>query len=402
MTQSARDLGIMQGFPPPVDKRPTLDNWDLAPFNRWSFQHVRQVLPTAPVSRGAGPVRVLPRAEQALDDLPVAGIDGAPTSLATLLRQTYADGFLVLHRGRVVYERYFNDMSEGSLHLSQSVGKSFVSTLVGILWGQGQLDLERPLQHYIPELASCGYRDALLWQVLDMRSGVKFNEEDYADTDAEIGKLDRAAGWKPGRAGDPASVIDLILQLKRERPHGGSFVYRSIETEVLGWLVARVAGEPLVDFMGRELWAPMGAAHDADFTVDRAATPLASGGLNAALSDYARFGQIFLEEGSVGGRQVVPAAWVAQCSQGDTAAFAANYGARFPDAPGACYSRQWWALAPERRRQVGLGIFGQMLWIDPVDQLVVAKLSTWPDYLSDSFRMATFRACETIGRALNG
>ena len=401
MTQSARDHGIMQGFPPPPEKRPTLDNWDLPPFNRWSFQHVREVLPTAPVRRSAQ-VRALPRAEQALDELPVPGVDGAATSLATLLRQTYADGFLVLHRGRVVYERFFNDMTEGSLHLSQSVGKSFVSTLVGQLWGQGLLDLERPVQHYIPELARCGYRDALLWQVLDMRSGVKFNEEDYADTDAEIGKLDRSSGWKPLRADDPASVLDLVLELKRERPHGGHFVYRSIETEVLGWLVARVAGERLVDFMSRELWAPMGAAQDANFTVDRAGTPLASGGLNAALSDYARFGQLFLEEGSVDGRQVVPAAWVAQCSQGDAAAFAVKYGERFPDCPGAAYSRQWWALAPQRRRQVGLGIFGQMLWIDPVDQLVVAKLSTWPDYLSDPFRMATFKACEAIGRALNG
>lgn len=402
MTASAREMGIMQGFPPPPDKRPDLTNWDLPPFNRWSFQNVRQVLPTARVPRGDGPVRALPRAEQDLDGLVVAGLGGAPTPLLELLRQTYADGFIALHRGRVVYERYFNDMTPASLHLSQSVGKSFVSTLVGQLWGAGQLDLDRPLQHYIPELARCGYRDALLWQVLDMRSGVKFNEEDYADTDAEIGKLDRASGWKPLRADDPASVIDLILELKRERPHGGSFVYRSIETEVLGWLVARVAGMPLVEFMGRELWGPMGAAHDADFTVDRAGTPLASGGMNAALSDYARLGQVFLEEGAVGGRQVVPAAWVAQCSQGDAAAFAVNYGARFPDAPGACYSRQWWALAPERRRQVGLGIFGQMLWIDPVDELVVAKLSTWPDYLSDDFRMATFRACEAIGRALNG
>jgi CubicO group peptidase (beta-lactamase class C family) len=401
MTQSARDHGIMQGFPPPPDKRPSLDNWDLPPFNRWSFQHVRELLPTAPVRRGAQ-VRGLPRAEQSLDELTVAGLDGVPTPLAALLRQTYTDGFLVLHRGRVVYERFFNDMSEGSLHLSQSVGKSFVSTLVGQLWGQGLLDLERPVQHYIPELARSGYRDALLWQVLDMRSGVKFNEEDYADTDAEIGKLDRSSGWKPLRAEDPASVLDLVLELKRERPHGGPFVYRSIETEVLGWLVARVAGERLVDFMGRELWAPMGAAHDADFTVDRAGTPLASGGLNAALSDYARFGQLFLEEGAAEGRQVVPAAWVAQCGRGDTAAFAANYGARFVDCPNAAYSRQWWALAPDRRRQVGLGIFGQMLWIDPVDQLVVAKLSTWPDYLNDRFRMASFRACEAIGRALNG
>ena len=401
MSQSARELGIMQGFPPPLDKRPTLDNWDLPPFNRWSFQHVREVLPTAPVRRGAT-VRTLPREEQALDELSVTDMTGQTVPLLALLRQSYADGIMVLHRGRIAYERYFNDMRPETLHLSQSVGKSFVSTLIGQLWGQGLLDLERPVSHYVPELAACGYRDALLWQVLDMRSGVKFNEEDYADTNAEIGKLDRTSGWKPLRADDPASVIELIQSLSQDQPHGGPFVYRSIETEVLGWIVARVAGERLVDFMSRELWAPMGAACDADFTVDRANTPLASGGLNAALSDYARFGQVFLEEGTVEGRQVVPAAWVAQCSQGDAAAFEAHYGERYMNCPGAAYSRQWWALAPQRRRQVGLGIFGQLLWIDPVDQLVVALLSSWPDYVHLERRLATFGACEAIGRALNG
>lgn len=400
MTASARQHGIMQGFPPPPDKRPGLETWDLPPFNRWSFQHVREVLPTAPVRRGDW-VRPLPRAEQALGALPVQDAEARPCSLDTLLERSYADGFMVLHRGRVVFERYLNGMAPHTLHLSQSVGKSFVSTLVGQLWGEGLLDLEKPLQHYLPELAASGYRDALLWQVLDMRSGVKFNEEDYADSEAEIGALDRVSGWKPRRASDPAGITELILSLPQERAHGGHFVYRSIETEVLGWLVARVAGERLVDFMSRSLWAPMGAAHEADFTVDRAGMPVASGGLNAALQDYARFGQLFLEEGAVEGRQVVPAAWVAQCSQGDQAAFAVDYADYFIGVNDGAYSRQWWALAPRRRRQVGLGIFGQLLWIDPVDQLVVVALSSWPDYLNEPFRHAIFQACEALGRALN-
>ena len=92
---------------------------------------------------------------------------------------------------------------------------------------------------------------------------------------------------------------------------------------------------------------------------------------------------------------------MAQCSQGDAAAFEAHYGERYMNCPGAAYSRQWWALAPQRRRQVGLGIFGQLLWIDPVDQLVVALLSSWPDYIHQERRQATFAACEAIGRALN-
>lgn len=402
MSSSARALGIMQGTPPAPGKRPTLENWDLAPFNRWSFQNVRMVLPTAAIRRGPGPASHLPRDHQGLDDLAVAGADGTATTLAGLLEASECDGFLVLHRGRIVHERYLNAMQAHTLHLSQSVGKSFVSTLVGILWGRGLLDLEKPVSHYLPELAGRGYADALLWQVLDMRSGVKFNEEDYGDLDAEIGMLDRAAGWKPHRAGQPETVIELIEALVQERPHGGHFVYRSIETEVLGWLVARVAGMPLVEVMSRELWGPMGAEFDADFTVDRDGTALASGGLNAALRDYGRFGQLFLDQGCIEGRQVVPAEWVAQCRRGDRAAFAVKYADYFPSHPEACYSRQWWVLDPSRGRHVALGIFGQMVWVDPADRLVVVALSTWPDYLDPARRGALFKACEAIGRALNG
>lgn len=401
MTRSAREEGIMQGLPPAPGKRPTLDNWDLPPFNRWTFRNVRSVLPTAAVAPGAAP-SALPPAHRNLDDLPVAAVDGSPGTLAALLRETWTDGFLVLHEGRLVYERYLNDMTERSLHLSQSVGKSFVSTLVGILWARGLLDLEKPVSHYLPELKDCGYRDALLWQVLDMRSGVKFDEENYADVEAEIGMLDRAAGWKPHRAGQPETVIELILALRQERPHGGDFVYRSIETEVLGWLVSRVAAMPLVDFMSETLWAPMGAEFEANFTVDRDGLPLASGGFNAALRDYGRFAQLFLDQGLHNGRQLVAPDWIAQCRRGDRAAYEPHYGARFADYPDALYSRQWWVLDPRRGLHLALGIFGQMLWIDPRERLVVVKLSTWPDYLNAASSAATYRACEAIGRALNG
>lgn len=390
----------MQGFPPPPDKRPAHENWDYPPFNRWSFQNVRSLLPTRLISRGRSPATPLPEAAQDLGGLAVRGTDGKATTLLAFLEANCADGFLVLHRGRRIWEHYLNDMTSASLHLSQSVSKSFTSTLVGILWGGGELALDKPVSHYLPELAGCGYRDALVWQVLDMRSGIRF-DEDYTNPENEMGKLDRASGWKPLRPGDPPSVLDLILTLEQGRPHGGGFEYRSIETEVLGWLCSRITGLGLAELMSRELWEPMGAEFDADFTVDRAGTCLADGGLNAALRDYARFGQLFLQEGALGGRQIVPAAWVAQCRTGDAAAFVADPENRFADCPDAAYSRQWWVLDRGRGRTAALGVFGQLIWIDPELELVVVKLSSLPDFLNDPVRVATFAACEAIGRALS-
>ena len=388
----------MQGFPPPRERRPTLDNWDLAPFNRWSFQNVRMVLPTEAIPRGPGQPSPLPDAPVQLDGLAVTDHRGSKTTFGKLLEATDTDGCLVLHRGKRVFERYLNNMTPASLHLSQSVGKSVVSTTLGALWGKGEIDLEKPVQHYVPELSNSGYRDATVSQVLDMRSGVKFDEENYADTNAEIGMLDRASLWKPARAGEPESIPDLILWLKQERAHGGQFQYRSIETEVLGWILARVSGLSLAQLISRELWVPMGAEQEANITVDRAGFGLASGGLNAALRDYARVGQLMLDEGYLNGRQIVPAAWVDQCRKADADAFAA-YRRTTPATTHVGYSRQWWV--GKDGRIAALGIFGQMIWVDPADQLVVVSLASWPDYLDPERRAAMFRACRAIGKALN-
>ena len=212
---SAADLGIMAGFPPPTDKRITLENWDAPPFNRWSFQNIRSILPTRIIPRGSAPASIFPRAPQDLSSLAFTEADGNASTVGAMLDRTYTDGFIFLHRGRIVMERYMNGMSEGSIHLSQSVVKSFVGTLVGIMIGRGLLHPDRPVSDYVPELGACGYAGATLGQVLDMRSGVRF-VEDYLDPTAEVSHLDRAAGWKPAIPGTtPPGIYDFIQTLRQ-------------------------------------------------------------------------------------------------------------------------------------------------------------------------------------------
>lgn len=391
-----KPLGIMQGFPPPPDKRITLDNWDRPPFNRWSFQNVRSVLPTRAIARGTAPASAFGQAQQDILPIVFADIDGERRSVAEMLDRTYTDGFMVLRDGKIVAEHYLNSMTPASLHLSQSVSKSFVGAMVGILAGRGELNLNAELSHYVPELAATGYAGATLTQVLDMRSGVRFSE-DYLDPNCEMGQLDRADGWKPGpRPGEPASTYDLILTLRQERPHGGYFQYRSIETDVLGWVLERVSGLGLAELMSRELWQPMGAESEACFTVDQAGTCLADGGLNATMRDYARFGQIFLDDGFLNGRQIVPAAWTAACRTGDVAAYQHLYRERRPTYPDACYSRQWWVYDFASGLHCASGVFGQLIYVRPRERIVAVKLSTWPDFLRDDLHASTMAALEAI------
>jgi CubicO group peptidase (beta-lactamase class C family) len=377
-------------------------NWDWPPQNRWAFQHVGDFLRTARIARGHGPAWHFGSALRDITGISFTDIDGATRTIGELLAATYTDGFLVAHDGKIVAEIYMNGMERSTLHLSQSVVKSFTSTLVGILVGAGELDPARLVSDYVPELATCGYRGATLSQVLDMRSGVKFSE-DYLAPDSEVAALDRASGWKPRRdAADTCSIKSLILTLQQERPHGGPFLYRSIETEVLGWTISQVTGQDLATFMSNALWQPMGAEADANITIDHEGTGLADGGLSATLRDYARLGQLFLDGGARGTKQVVPESWVRACRTGDVEAFKANYAERYDDYPSAAYSKQWWTLDTKRGMHEALGIYGQMIHVEPARRLVVVKLSSWPEPLNDKFGRSTRRAIDAIGRDLAG
>lgn len=380
----------------------TWGNWDWPPQNRWAFQHVGDLLRTARISRGHGPAWHFGSGTRDISGITFTDTDGATRTVGEMLAATCTDGFLVAHDGKIVAEIYMNGMERATLHLSQSVVKSFTSALIGILVGAGELDINRPVSDYVPELAQCGYRGATVAQVLDMRSGVKFGE-DYLAPDSEVAQLDRACGWKPRRdEADTLSIKGLILTLQQERPHGGAFLYRSIETEVLGWIISRVTGQDYATFMSNALWQPMGAEADANITIDHEGTALADGGLNATLRDYARFGQLFLDQGARGTKQVVPESWVMACRTGDVDAFRANYAERFTGYDHAAYSKQWWALDTKSGLHQARGIYGQLIHVEPARRLVVVKLSSWPDPMNDALRDTTLRAIDAIGRALAG
>jgi len=375
--------------------------WDRAPWNRWSFQHVADILPTVAISRGTGPVRKLPRNEHdELDRLPVAGIDGATVALATFLEQTFTDGFLVLMDGAIVYERYLNGMNPETLHLSQSVAKSFTGMLAGILARRRMIAINVLLTDYVPELEATAYRGATLRHVLDMTSGVRFTE-DYTDPYSDMGRADVASGWKPIPDGaDPAmqwpqSMLELILSLRDlDREHGEAFAYRSIETDVLALVLERATGKRLAQLMSEELWQKLGMEQDANMTVDRSGFALADGGLNACLRDYSRFGQMILEEG--GG--IAPAGWIEATRNADHSLFGAPYTAVLPD---GAYRNQFWVEDGKDRNVMARGVFGQLIYIDFKHRMVVVKLSSWPEFVNPAWTVATLEAVRAIGRVLS-
>ena len=391
--RTAQELGIMRGFPPPPEKRPDLTNWDLAPFNRWSFMNIRNLFPTVDVKADRVGARELPAAHQDLSALEFFDHAGRRVTLAEYLDGSYTDGFLVLHRGRIICENYFNSMQPDTPHLSQSVAKSLIGALAGILHERGLVDKDAPLVSYVPELARCGYKDAKLSHALNMTSGIRF-VEDYNMPDSDMTRIDIASGWRPPRGQEAQPTIrDIILTLPKVRRHGKVFAYKSVETDVVAWVLERAANQSLADMVSELIWKKIGAEHDAFFTVDRAATALADGGFNATLRDYARFGLMMQNSGMVGDTEVVPRRWVDACASGDRSV----YGPPAADiCPDGAYSNFWWDNNIESGDFMARGVFGQMIYVNREAGVTIVKLSTWPDYVITDFTRDSLAAFAAI------
>ncbi|MFT5399447.1 MAG: CubicO group peptidase (beta-lactamase class C family) [Planctomycetota bacterium] len=390
---------IMQGYPVPVEWRIPRQDWDRAPWNRWSFQNVRQVLPTTEVWRGNGPVWRLNHNFIDLSLLPFSNDDGLAT-IQDWLNYSFTDGFVVLHRGQIVCEQYQNNMTERTLHLSQSMAKSVVGCVAGILIGRGDMNVDQRVSHYLPELEATAWKGATLRQVLDMTTGVRYIE-DYTALDSDIAMTDIASGWKHAAAGvvAPACMWDQILGLTESvREHGEKFEYRSIETDVLGHCLERVTHTRLAELVSRELWQHLGCEESASFTVDPVGYAMADGGFNATLRDYARFGQMLLQNGHANGRQIVPKDWIKDIHKADHRIFGEPY---TTTAPNGGYRNQFWVQDVNKKAFMARGVFGQLIYVDPENDMVITKLSSWPEFTSVPRLKTALKAINAIGKCLN-
>lgn len=373
----------MRGSPPPEGALVGPDNWWTAPYLRWSFLHTREVHHSALVSRGDGPVWKLPRDVRDLSATSLE-IDGRTWTLQQVLDTAYVDGLMVAHRGRVVYEYYGDGMGPSTRHLCQSVSKSLTAALAGVLIGDGRLSTSTTVPEVIEELTETCWDGCTIEHLLDMRGGVAFDESDYEDPDLESWRGFRALGWMPALESDPSPTA-YIASLRNQGPHGGAFEYRSILTDVLGWVIERVTGEPFAAVFGREVWAPMGAECDADLLLGPAGFSMVDGGFCVTLSDLVRFGLLHLSGGLADGRRVLPPGWTDRLTTPDPereAAFPTSE-LRHPLA-GSYYRDQWWVLDPGRGIRSGLGIHGQQVLVHGAHDIVIARFSTQPQPTDES------------------
>lgn len=374
-------LGWMVGSPPPQDRVIRFDDgsyWRF-PALRWTVANFRQLMPTVNVSRGLGSAATLPTGLR--DDLDGVRFTLTGSERTMTWRQSqdanYTDGIVVLHRGCVVYERYFGVLKPEGQHGAMSVTKSFVGTLAAMLVAEGTLDPARRVDHYVPELADAAFGSATIRQVMDMTTGVKFSE-DYGDPDAEV--------WAHGAAGNPLpkpegysgprSYHEFLQTVKSQGVHGDAFHYRTANTDALGWILARVTGRSVAQLLSERIWIPMGAEQDAYMSVDSLGTPFAGGGLSAGLRDLARFGELIRNNGVANGRQIVAAVAVDDIRRGGSQADFAKAG--YAHLQGWSYRSMWWVTHNEHGAFAARGVHGQTIYIDPKAEMVIARFASHP------------------------
>ncbi|WP_143514532.1 serine hydrolase [Primorskyibacter flagellatus] len=374
-------LGWMQGFPPAADKaiRFTDPDYFAFPKLRWTVCHFREMMPTVAVRNGNGGVSDLPvdldAGLDAVEFTPLGG--GDPMTWDAAFDANYTDGILVLHKGRIVYERYDGCLNDDTLHGAMSVTKSLTGLMAEVLVAEGKLDETALLGDIIPQLEQSAFGDATVRQVLEMTTALDYSE-DYSDPEAEVWTYAEAGSPLPKPEGydGPRSYFEYLQTVQKDGEHGEAFGYKTVNSDAAGWLIARTTGVSAADYLSNRIWSKIGAEREAFYTVDSIGTPFAGGGFNATLRDMARFGQLVLQEGEWDGEQIIPAEAIARIRQGgDTDAFAK---AGYDLLDGWSYRGMWWLSHDDHGAFAARGVHGQTVWVDPTAEMVIVRFASNP------------------------
>ena len=319
-----------------------------------NFSHMNEAFLHAPLA-GGGPASPLPMGPALV----------LPDGMSDWMTERRVTSLVVLQNGALVHESYYLGTTPRDLRISWSIAKSFISALAGVVLAEGAIaSLDDPVTRYAPSLAGTAYDQATVRNVLQMSTGVTF-DEDYLDYHSDINRMGRVLALG-GLMDDFAAGLTETFTTP-----GTEWQYVSIDTHVLGMVIRGATGRSLVDLMGEKIVAPLGLEAQAYYLTDGAGVAFALGGLNMTTRDYARFGQMMLQRGSWQGQQIVPEDWVLA----STIASAPTG----PDVYG--YGYQWWMPRDARPREyMGRGIYGQYLYINEEKDVVIALTAADPDF----------------------
>ena len=365
-----------------------LSNWRTAPFSRWSFQNVSELVPSAlrgPADRSGEVAALDPALLQAR-----LVVSGKEDTLAGHLAATDTDVFCVMKDGRFLADWAAPHADPGLPHLVFSITKSLTALVAGALEADGLMSPDDPVTRFVPEAAGSAFADATIRHLLDMTTRLDFDEA-YLVPGSPFARYRQAMLWNPG--GDGQTLLQFLCSTQRlDGPYGDAFRYRSLNSDMLGVVVERAAGARLPDLLDRLIWQKIGCEGQVALTVDAEGTSRAAGGASLTARDLARVGEMMRQGGMGTGGRVVPEAWVRDTVDGgDRGAWERG---DFPELlPGGAYRNKWYRSA--RDWFCAIGIHGQWLVVDPQSGVVIVKMSSQAEPVVDDvdqFNIALFEA----------
>ncbi|WIY25983.1 serine hydrolase domain-containing protein [Parasedimentitalea psychrophila] len=311
-----------------------------------NFSNMEGAFVTTPLARGAGAISPLPQG----DDMTL------PAGADQWINDRAVTSLLVLHNGQIRHESYYLGTSSSDRRVSWSVAKSYLSALFGVLMEEGAIaSLDDPVTKYAPLLEGSAYDGASIRNVLNMASGVSF-DEDYLEYSSDINRMGRVIAL-----GGTLDQFTADLKDSFATP-GDTWQYVSIDTHVIGMVIRGATGRDMPSLLSEKILMPLGLERDGYYITDGAGVAFVLGGLNFTSRDYARFGLMIAQNGAYGGQQIVPAMWIAESTQ-----------ASAPTAPGDIgYGYQWWIpVGAQDGEFMARGVYGQYIYIDQVRDVVI-------------------------------
>ncbi len=398
-----KEMGWMQGFPPPADRVVSAVDGSFFRFPalRYSVCHMRQFMPTTPVKAAEGKKHNFKeKIDPGIDRVTFMPTNG--TQIMTWqesLAKNYTDGILILHKGKIVYERYFGELSPDGLHAAMSVSKTFTGTLGGLFVEEGLLDADKTGADYVPELKGSAFGDATIREILDMTTSLKYSE-DYSDPKAEIWAFSAAGNPfpKPASYAGPNNYYDYLKTVQKEGEHGEIFGYKTVNTDVMGWIVSRVSGKSIPQLLSERIWQPLGTHFDGYFQIDGAGIAFAGGGFSANLRDMARFGEMVRKKGYFNKKQILPASLIEDImAGGDQEAFGKSVYASLNN---WSYRDMWWITHNEHGAFAARGVHGQTIYIDPMAEMVLVRFSSHPEAKNSKIDPTSLPAYHAVAKYL--
>ena len=305
------------------------------------------------------------------------------TTLASYMKDNHIGGVIVLQDNKIRLEKYADGVDKETVWTSFSMAKSVSSMLLGVALKEGDIEsLDDILQKYIPELNGHDYGKVTVRQLLTMTSGIAWNE-DYEDPNADVAQMYRS----PCENNEP-HILTYMKPLKFVQKPGIHWNYSTGETDLVGILIQKATGKSLAEYLSEKIWQPGGMEHCAYWLADECSDlNLGGSGLSASLRDYARLGTLMLNKGKIGNENILSNDWV----EDSTALLYET------NDQGGGYGYLWWRF--KNGSYAAVGIFGQMLYIDPSKNLVIAQMAAWPKASSQDLakgRQAFIEAVQSV------